>query len=266
VKDPDETPVLLASYARMLAEAKRAIQAARTRAVLAVNTELLDLYWDLGHLILDRQQAEGPRTKVIDRLSKDLRATFPEVKGLSPGNLDYMRRFAAAWPDRGSSLRVVGKIPWGHNQTLLDRLDTTGDRVWYAQQAFDNGWSRALLLNQIMSQLHLRVGRAPSNFERLLPAGESELMRELTKDPHCLDFISLAKDVSERDFENALLANLDRFLRELGHGYAYIGRQFRLDIDGDERFIDLLMFDYLRSRFLVLELKEPNPLLKRSGN
>jgi predicted nuclease of restriction endonuclease-like (RecB) superfamily len=254
-KIPNESGVLLDTYGQILAEAKRAIQAARTRATLAVNSETISLYWQLGDLMVTRQETEGWGTKVIERLSNDLRAAFPEMTGLSPRNLRYMRDFAKAWPAEPIWQQLVAKLPWGHNVALLDKLDTPDDRTWYAHQAIENGWSRALLLNQIMSQLHLRIGQAPSNFDQLLPAGESELMRELTKDPHCLDFINLTRDVSERDFENALLANLDRFLRELGHGYSYIGRQHRLDVDGDEYFIDLLMLDYIRNRFLVLELK-----------
>jgi predicted nuclease of restriction endonuclease-like (RecB) superfamily len=131
------------------------------RAVLAVNGELLGLYWDLGRLILDRQAVEPYGAKAIERLSADLRREFPTMRGLSPGNLDYMRRFAAAWPDREVSLRLVGKVPWSHNQTLLDRLDTRDLREWYAGQAIEFGWSRAVLEHQIMSGLHLRVGRAP---------------------------------------------------------------------------------------------------------
>jgi predicted nuclease of restriction endonuclease-like (RecB) superfamily len=167
-------------YVEALALAKKAIQSARTRAVLAVNSELLGLYWNLGRLILDRQAVEGPRSQVARRLSRDLRAAFPEMKGLSEGNLDYMRRFAAAWPGL-SSLQLVGKMPWGHNQLLLDRLDTRDLREWYAGQAIEFGWSRAVLENQIMSGLHDRVGRAPSNFERSLPADESELIQQITK-------------------------------------------------------------------------------------
>ena len=142
----------IAGYSATLAAAKQAIQAARSRAVLAANNELITLYWQLGRLILDRQAAEGPRTKVIGRLSQDLRAEFPAMKGLSPGNLDYMRRLAAAWPP--SSLQLVGNIPWGHNQLLLDRLGDQPTREWYASSTIEHGWSRAVLEHQIMSQLH----------------------------------------------------------------------------------------------------------------
>jgi predicted nuclease of restriction endonuclease-like (RecB) superfamily len=258
VKDPNQDLELLDGYAHALTEAKRAIQAARTKAVLAVNSEMIDLYWRLGQLIANREQTQGWGAKVVERLSNDLRAEFPDMTGLSLRNLRYMRSFALAWPDEPMLQRLVAKLPWGHNIELLDRLKDPTTRTWYAQQAIENGWTRPLLINQIMGQLHLRHGQALSNFERLLPAGDSELMRGLTKDPQTLEFIALAKDATERDFENALLANIDRFLRELGHGYTYAGRQYRLDLDGTEYFIDLLMFDVVRSRWLVLELKRSN--------
>ena len=242
-------------YAAALAAAKSTIQAARTRAVLAVNSELIGLYWDLGRLVLDRQEAEGPRSGVVERLSSDLRAEFPTMKGLSPGNLKYMRRFAAAWPDRDSGLRLVGHIPWGHNQTLLDKLDTSDTRNWYAQAAIDGGWSRVVLLHQIMGELHRRVGAAPSNFERHLPAADSELMQQATRDPYNLEFLTLTNPVHERTIEQALIDQLDRFLRELGAGFSYVGRQWRLDVGGDDFFIDLLMFHADANRYVVIELK-----------
>lgn len=242
-------------YAAALATAKAAIQSAQTRAVLAVSSEMIGLYWDLGRLILERQSAEGPRTRVVARLSADLRAEFPSMKGLSVGNLDYMRRLAAAWPDRDSSLQLIGKIPWGHNQTLLDKLADRSDREWYARSAIEHGWSRAVLENQVMSQLKERTGTAPTNFERLLPAHDSELMQQATKDPYHLEFLGLDTAAKERDIEQAMIDQLDRFLRELGQGFAYVGRQWRLEVDGDEFFVDLLMFHANTNRYVVIELK-----------
>jgi predicted nuclease of restriction endonuclease-like (RecB) superfamily len=241
-------------YKEALALAKATIQRARTQAVLAVNSELIGLYWDLGRLILDRQQADGPRSQVVERLSSDLRAAFPGMRGLSPGNLNYMRRLAAAWPDR-SYLRLVGKIPWGHNQTLLDKLSEAEKRSWYATKAIENGWSRVVLETQIATSLHLRAGAAPSNFERLLPPGDSELMQQAMKDPYSVEFLMLNEGVNERQVEQAMIDNLDRFLRELGQGFSYVGRQWRLDLDGDEYFVDLLMFHADSNRYVVIELK-----------
>ena len=175
-------------YEATLAAAKVAIQAARSRAVLAASSELIGLYWDLGRLILERQAADGWGTKVIQRFSSDLRAEFPEMTGLSRTNLLYMRAFAAAWPEPGIVQRLVGRLPWGHNIELLDKLDTAAVREWYARNAIEHGWSRTVLANQIMSQLHQRAGAAPSNFADVLPAGDSELMQQLTKDPYNLEF------------------------------------------------------------------------------
>lgn len=243
------------NYAATLAAAKRAIQAARTRAVLAANGEMIGLYWDLGQLILQRQSDEGWGAKVIERLSNDLRSEFPGMTGLSRGNLGYMRRLAGAWRDRESCLRLVGRIPWGHIQTLLDRVDNHELREWYARSAIEFGWSRAVLMNQIMSKLHLRCGAAMSNFHELLPDGESELVQQITKDPYNLEFLALAGDVAERDLERALVSQIERFLLELGVGFAFVGRQWRLDLDGDEFFIDLLMFHIPQNRYVVIELK-----------
>jgi predicted nuclease of restriction endonuclease-like (RecB) superfamily len=242
-------------YAATLAAAKAAIQAARSRAVLAANSELMGLYWQLGQLILNRQQADGWGASVIERLSADLRTDFPEMTGLSPRNLRYMRALVAAWPGHENVPRVVAHLPWGHNRELIDKLDDPALREWYAGQAVEHGWSRAVLANQILSRLHERVGRAPSNFADVLPSGDSELMQQLTKDPYHLEFLTLAGGVAERDLERALVAQVERFLLELGDGFAFVGRQWRLDLVGDEFFIDLLMFHIPTSRYVVIELK-----------
>jgi predicted nuclease of restriction endonuclease-like (RecB) superfamily len=164
------------------------------------------------------------------------------MTGLSARNLRYMRALAAAWPQREIVQRVVARLPWGHNIELLDKLDDPAERKWYAHAAIEHGWSRAVLANQIMSQLHRRAGAAPSNFADALPAGESELMQQLTKDPYNLEFLTLAVPVAERDLERAMVAQVERFLLELGSGFAFVGRQWRLQLDDDEFFIDLLMF------------------------
>lgn len=244
--DPD-------SYATLLAQAKAAVRDAQVRAHLAVNRELIGLYWQLGRLILTRQEAEGWGTKVVERLSADLRAEFPQMKGLSRSNLHYMRAFAEAWPEIVP--QPVGQLPWGHIRELLDKLHDGELRGWYAEQAVEHGWSRNVLLNQIMSQLHRRLGAAPSNFSRTLPAPESELVQQITKDPYNLEFLGLAGEVAERQLENALVAHLQRFLLELGAGFAFVGRQYRLEVDGDEFFVDMLFYHLRLRRYVVIELK-----------
>lgn len=240
-------------YATLLSQAKAAVRDARVRAHLTVNRELVGLYWQLGRLVLSRQRAEGYGSKVIERLSADLRAEFPDMKGLSRSNLHYMRAFAEAWPEVVQ--QAVGQLPWGHITVLLDKLDEHELREWYAAQAVEHGWSRNVLVNQIMSQLHHRVGAAPSNFARTLPAGESDLAQQITKDPYNLEFLDLSGEVSERQLEAALVAHLQRFLLELGAGFAFVGRQYRLEVDGDEFFADLLFYHLRLRRYIVIELK-----------
>jgi predicted nuclease of restriction endonuclease-like (RecB) superfamily len=244
--DPD-------GYAALLAQAKAAVRDARLRAHLAVNREVIHLYWQLGRLILSRQKAEGWGTRVVERLSADLRAEFPDMKGLSRRNLMYMRALAEAWPEIVQ--QPVAQLPWGHITVLLDRLDDHDLRQWYAEQAVENGWSRNVLLNQIMSELHRRLGAAPSNFARTLPAAESDLVQQITKDPYNLEFLGLGADVAERKLEDALVAHLQRFLLELGAGFAFVGRQYRLEVGGDEFFADLLFYHLRLRRYIVIELK-----------
>jgi predicted nuclease of restriction endonuclease-like (RecB) superfamily len=190
---------------------------------------------------------------VIERLSTDLRAEFPDMKGLSRRNLLYMRAFAEAWPELVQ--QAAAQLPWGHIMVLLDRLDEPELRDWYAAQAVEHGWSRNVMLNQLMSQLHRRAGAAPSNFASTLPPGASDIVQQLTKDPYSLEFLGLGGEVDERRLEGALVAHLQRFMLELGTGFAFVGRQYRLDVDGQEFFIDLLCYHLHLHRYVVMELK-----------
>jgi predicted nuclease of restriction endonuclease-like (RecB) superfamily len=204
--------VLPADYPQFLAEVKAWIAAARTRAVLAVNSELIRLYWEIGHEILEREQREGWGAKVINRLAEDLRREFPDMTGLSLRNLRYMRAFARAWPaDSPSSIvqQPVAQLPWGHNVTLLDKLDDSAGRLWYASQAVENGWSRNVLQAQIASDLRGRQGTALTSFEHALPESDSELVRDAIKDPYNFEFLGLAGRAKERDLERALLRGID---------------------------------------------------------
>lgn len=242
-------------YAELLAQAKAQIQAARTRAALAVNAELIGLYWRLGRLIVERMREAGWGARVIDRLSADLRAEFPATKGLSPSNLKYMQRFAEAWPDGEIGQRVVDQLPWGHNIELLAGLTEASERLWYAEAAVRHGWSRDTLGAQIRSKLHLRAGSAPSNFASTLPAPESGLVQQLIKDPYNLEFIDAVAAPSERDLERALVAQVERFLLELGQGFAFVSCQHPLSVGNDEYFVDLLFVHIPTRRYVVIELK-----------
>mgnify|MGYP002738757958 CR=1 FL=1 len=247
--------VLPEGYGQLLADLKAAVAEARWRAQRVVNTELVSMYWTIGKMILDRQQAQEWGTAVVEQLSRDLRAEFPTMTGLSRSNLFYMRSFARAWPEETIVPQAVGQLPWGHIRVLLDKLDSPTTRDWYASQAVEHGWTRSVLLNQIKNRLHERTGAAPSNFPTRLPAADSELAQQLTRDPYVLDFLDLTGPMAERDLEDALMTRLQDFLLELGHGFAFVGRQYRFSVDHSDFFIDLLFFNWAQSRFVVCELK-----------
>lgn len=255
----DERPALLGpvptGYAQWLAELKIRIHEAQQRAALAVNRELVLLYWQLGHDILERQAREGWGAKVIERLAQDLRTAFPDMKGFSPRNLKYMRAFAHAWPDAEFVQEVLARLPWYHQITLLDKLSSGEERRWYAAKAIEHNWSRNVLAMHIETALHKRLGTAVTNFERRLPQPQSDLARESLKDPYRFDFLALSEAAQEREVEDALVRHVTRFLLELGAGFAFVGRQVLLDVGGDEFFIDLLFYHLKLRCYVVIELK-----------
>lgn len=192
---------------------------------------------------------------MIQRLADDLRSTFPDMRGFSRRNFFYMRAMAEAWHDREVVQQRVAQLPWGHVTVLLDRLDDQVDRDWYAAASIEHGWSRNVLLNQIKNRLHQRQAAAPSNFPSHLPALDSDLAQQLTKDPYVFDFLGLSGAVAERDLEQALMDRLQDTLLELGRGFAFVGRQVHFDVDGDDFYIDLLLFHIPQLRYVVVELK-----------
>ncbi|WP_374503615.1 YhcG family protein [Zoogloea sp.] len=242
-------------YADWLADLKTRIHSAQQRAALAVNRELVRLYWQIGQDILARQAAQGWGAKVIDRLSQDLRLAFPEMKGFSRANLMYMRAFAAAWPDEKIVQQAVGQLPWGHNLVLLSQLKDPAQRLAYAESAIQHGWSRNVLNIHIETRLLERSGKVVSNFSTTLPAPQSDLARESLKDPYRFDFLGLSREAGERAIENALVKHVTEFLLELGAGFAFVGRQVLLDVGGDEFFIDLLFYHLKLRCYVVIELK-----------
>ena len=300
-----------AAYGMLLADLKRRVRSAQVRAALAVNRELVLLYWHIGREILRSQQAEGWGTKVIERLAKDLRREFPDMEGLSRTNLLYMRAFAETYSNDAIVQQAAGQfvqqlvaqlpepktaqgrekfrrsivpqpvgqlaltkvpqpvaqlefdippepfasLPWGHNRLLLDRVKDPAARLWYARQTLVHGWSRPVLEVQIETKLHKRAGRAPNNFAATLPPAQSDLAQQVLKDPYTFNFLALGPDVQERDLENALIDHIQKFLLELGVGFAFVGRQVRLEVEGEDYPIDLLFY-HLRLRcFFVIDLK-----------
>lgn len=246
---------LPAAYAAALSELKARIREERVRIVLAANQALVLLYWDIGRIIAARQREEGWGAKVISRLSADLSAEFPDIRGFSPRNLRYMRDFAAAWTDPAIVQQVVAKIPWGQNLVLLDRVPDPDVRLWYAAQVLEHGWSRSVLALQVDARLHERRGQAVTNFLTTLPPVTSDLAVQVFKDPYLFDFLGTADLRREAEVERALVDHVQAFLLELGVGFAFVGRQVRLEVGDKDFYIDLLFY-HLRLRcFVVIELK-----------
>lgn len=214
------------NYAAFLDGLKQRIRTAQVKAALAVNQELVLLYWNIGKDILAKQKAEGWGSKVIQRLSRDLKQAFPEMKGFSRSNLMYMRAFAEAWPELSIIQEVLGQIPWYHNIGLLDKLKQPEERLWYARKTIENGWSRNVLVMQIESNLYQRQGSAITNFDRTLPEPQSDLAQSLLKSEYNFEFLELREKFQERELEKALVERIKEFLLELGVGFAFMGSQY----------------------------------------
>ncbi|PCJ67308.1 MAG: hypothetical protein COA58_03030 [Bacteroidetes bacterium] len=261
------------NYIDTLKELKNKISESRLKVGFAVNAELLRLYWEIGKTILEEQNLSGWGAKVIESLSSDLRTEFPDFKGLSVRNLKYMRSFAKSYPEfskvqQGAALfkipsnqsftfvqQLAAQIPWGHHQVIMDKVKTSKERLFYIERCVENGWSRNILKEQIVSQLYLRQGKAITNFKETLPSMQSDLAQETLKNPYVFDFLSYGQAIKERDLENGLIQHLKSFMLELGKGFSYVGNQKNLLVEGDDFFLDLLFYNYQLHCFVVVELK-----------
>jgi predicted nuclease of restriction endonuclease-like (RecB) superfamily len=252
----------------LLAEVKQRVRIAQTKAALSANRELILLYWDIGRSVVSAQKDKGYGKKVVEMLSADLHREFPMMKGFSANNVWRMRAFYSAYAEMPQKLAQpvqefaaqgppveMAALPWGHNILLLQKLDRTPDRLWYARAALEHGWSRPVLGLQIESRLIERQGRAVTNFAATLPAPQSDLAEQTLKDPYLFDFLTLDVAARERELELGLLDHIQKFLVELGVGFTFAGRQYRLEVSGEEFFLDLLFY-HLRLRcFVVVDLK-----------
>lgn len=275
-----KSSVIPAGFPVLLSAIKTRIREAQTRATLAANAELVRLYWDIGRLIDQRQKAEGWGAAVVPRLANELRREFPESKGFSERNIKSMLAFYRAYSDpqriaQGAAASlpqvksrskvqqpaaqiadsVLWSIPWFHHVVLMEKVKDLPARYWYMQQTLASGWSRNVLLAMIRSEAHRRQGAAVTNFDRLLPPPQSDLARESIKDPYVFDFLTLTEPYRERELETALLGQLERFLLELGQGFAFVGRQINLDVGDSDFYVDLLFYHLKLRCFVVIELK-----------
>ena len=242
-------------YAGTLQDIKEHLRSARVRAVLAANPIVIEAYWHTGKIILQRQSEAAWGAKVIDRLAADLREEFPDMGGLSPRNLLAMKIFAREFPKGPIAQQPVAQLPWGHVLQIMQRLKAPAAREFYIREAVAHGWSRSILEIQIQGQLHLRAGKAVNNFALTMPPAESDMAAQLFKDPYLFDFIGTADPRREAEVEQALMDHVQRFLLELGAGFAFVGRRVHLEVGGDDFYLDLLFYHLRLRRYVVIELK-----------
>lgn len=274
------------AYVSWLKGLKSQIRRAQAKAAVRVNTELLRLYWDMGRDIAEKRLDAGYGSGFFDRLSRDLKAEFPDMEGFSPRNLRYVKGFyvfyskeilhqagaesivraklhqAGAKTVSQNSQQVVDNfgaaffaIPWRHHVEIFTHAKSVEEARFYIVKTAENGWSRNVLTNMMETGLYHAKGRAVTNFAAKLPEPESDLASETLKDPYCFDFLALRERYTERELEDALVGNIARFLLELGNGFAFVGRQWRMEVDGEEFFIDLLFYHLKLRRYVVVELK-----------
>jgi predicted nuclease of restriction endonuclease-like (RecB) superfamily len=263
--------IINSEYKTWLSELKNKIRSTQIKAAMAVNATLIEFYWELGKMIAEKQTAWG--TQFLETLSKDLRNEFPDMEGFSVTNLKYCRLFYNYFLNShqvGDDLQVIEKqlvikIPWGHTKLIIGKIKDHQEAQFYIQQTIENGWSRDILSLQIKSDLYNRQGKAISNFTKILPANDSDLVNQLLKDPYNFDFLTLTESYKERELETALVDNITKFLLELGSGFAYVGRQVPLMVGGQEYFIDLLFYHLKLRAYVVIELKATSFIPEYAG-
>jgi len=261
------------NYSHVLTELKQKIKSAKIGVVQTLNRKLLELYWEIGTVIISEQKKEGWGSKIIDRLVADLRSEFPDITGLSIRNVKYMRAFAESYPDflivQPSVAQLKGidnqydvkvqllaaQLPWTHNLILIDKVKDIPERVFYMQKSIEHGWTKNALSLQIESNLYARIGKAITNFNHTLPASQADLAIEMLKNPYVFEFVGITEEMKERDLENALLAQMKNFFLELGRGFTFAGNQYRIVVDEKEFFIDLLFYNTKIHCYVVFELK-----------
>lgn len=242
-------------YSEWLISLKKQIHAAQQRAALAVNHELVRLYWNIGSDISYRCKTQGWGSKIIQQLADDLKREFPNMKGFSVTNLKYMRMLAESWSIEEISQAPLDQLTWYHLITLQTKLSTREERLQYAALTVRNGWSRNVLVHQIELGTAHRIGAAQNNFAITLAPPQSDLARETLKDPYKLEFLELATDIKERELEQALVSRVSDFLLELGTGFAFVGKQVHLNVGGEDFYIDLLFYHIRLHCYVVIELK-----------
>jgi len=241
-------------YFEVLESIKARIKTAQYKAVLGANKELIELYWNIGQVIIDNTKYGA---KFIDNLSRDVLLEFPDIRGFSVRNLKYMRKFAEIYPDFQKVQQSVALLPWRNNLTLISKIKDDSEREWYIDKNLENGWNNVVLTHQIEMKLYERqaIAEKTANYERLLESPFSELAEETLKSPYIFDFVEKRKGIIEREIERELVANIAKTIMELGTGFAFVGNQYHLEIGEQDYYIDLLFYNTKLRCYVVIELK-----------
>ena len=246
-------------YGNWLKQLKERVRQVQLKAAVKVNTELLTFYWELGTDIVEKQKEVRWGDGFLTQLSKDLMAEFPDMKGFSKRNLEQIRRWYLFYNQDGKITKQLAaqltQIPWWHNVIIVSKAHSIDEALFYVRKTIENGWSRSVLTHQIESGLINRTGKAITNFDTTLPALQSDLAKETIKDPYCFDFLTMTEHFTEKELEQALINHITRFLLELGKGFSFVGKQYRLEVNKDEFFIDLLFYHISLHSYVVIELK-----------
>ncbi|MGB3750552.1 MAG: PDDEXK nuclease domain-containing protein [Arcobacteraceae bacterium] len=262
-----ENKIITTEYRQWLTELKQNFRKLQIKASIQVNSILLEFYWKLGNEIVEKQEMYKWGSGFLKQLSHDLSSEFPDIKGFSLSNLQYVRRWVLFYLNSGTSCstnemikmeQVVPQlflIPLGHNFVIVSKCKNIEEALYYVQNSIKNGISRSVLIHQIETNLYARDGKAITNFETTLPPLQSDLAKEITKDPYNFDFLTLTNDYQEKELEDSLIENITKFLLELGSGFAYVGKQYKLQVGGEEFRIDLLFYHIKLKCYVVVELK-----------
>lgn len=256
-------------YQLWLGQIKAQFRQRQLKAAVAVNTTLLEFYWQLGEEIVHKQRDSEWGDGFLAQLSRDLIAEFPEIKGFSKRNLELVRQWFMFWNQEveiaQQAVAQIVQIPWGHNQAILNKCKDPQEALYYVQSSQTHGWSRSVLIHQIESQLWQRDGQALSNFSQTLPPAQSDLAQQSLKDPYVFDFLALTESMQERELEQALVKHITEFLLELGAGFAYVGKQVHLSVGDQDFYLDLLFYHLKLHCYVVIELKATDFIPEHAG-
>lgn len=256
-----------AQYREWISEVSKRFHQSQIKAAVKVNDEMLRFYWQLGKELHDRKDKFSYGQSFYKTISRDLRRELPDVKSFSETNLRYMQKFAELYSEisnlpqvgedfRSEEIEPLFAIPWGHHKIIIDKCNGNPKKaLFFVNQVIQNNWSRAVLLNFLDTDLYERQGKAITNFNLTLPAMQSDLAQEITKDPYKFDFITLTQSYNEKELKDALMDNIQKFLLELGNGFAFVGREYRIEIGSTENFIDMLFYHIRLHCYVVVEVK-----------